>query len=182
MFTFAIAYLSIPVFLVLFTFFSIPFVLLSAIALVVLVFCLYNYLQSGYTKDFRLRFLVKYWPLILISIVVTYLCVVSPFKVWDWEKHFAVLNTLVESSWPPVVKLNEETWFLRYYLGWYIVPALLAKMFGSQLLTAFMFIWTATGVFTTLFLAFSHFRKMHHFLLPRQYFSFSLGWTLSVLG
>ena len=180
MFTFAIAYLSIPVFIIFFSFLSMPFVPIIAIALIVLVFCLCRsrYIERG--EDFSFQMLVHYWPLLLISLVVTYICVVSPFKVWDWEKHFAVLNTLVESSWPPVVKLNEQTWFLRYYLGWYVVPALLAKMFGAQLLTAFMFIWTATGVFTTLFLAFSHFRKTHHFFIATTVFFLFSG--LDIIG
>ncbi len=180
MFTFAIAYLSIPVFIILFSFLSMPFVPIIAIALIVLVFCLCRsrYVERG--KDFSFQMLVHYWPLLLISLVVTYICVVSPFKIWDWEKHFAVLNTLVESSWPPVVKLNEQTWFLRYYLGWYVVPSLFAKVFESQLLTFFMFIWTATGVFTTLFLAFSYLRKTSHlFIAVSVFFLFS---GLDIIG
>ena len=175
MFLFAISYLSIPVFLVLFTFFSAPFVLLSAAALTVLIFCLYRCQYDGQIRDFSLRILVDYWPLLLISIVITYLCVVSPFKIWDWEKHFTVLNTLVESSWPPVITLNEQTWFLRYYLGWYMVPALLAKIFGAQLLTLFMFIWTATGVFTALFLAFNNLQKITHLFIAALVFLFFSG-------
>ena len=180
MFTFAIAYLSIPVFLVLFTFFSMPFVLLSAAALIVLVFCLCQFRHAHSNNNLNLRTLIDYWPLLLVSAIVTYLCVVSPFKIWDWEKHFAVLNTLAASSWPPVVDVHEQTWFLRYYLAWYAVPALLTKIFGSQLLTAFIFIWTATGVFTTLLLAFKSLSKASHlFIAVAVFFSFS---GLDIIG
>ena len=179
MFTLAIIYLSLPVFLVLFTFFSITFVMLSAFALAVLIFYLYNTHKDS-SSHFNLRMLRDYWPLLLFSVVVTYLCVVSPFKIWDWEKHFTVLNTLVEYSWPPVVNVHEQTWFLRYYLAWYVVPALFTKIFGSQLLTVFMFIWTATGVFTALFLAFKGLCRVSHlFIAVTVFFIFS---GLDIIG
>ncbi len=170
LFAFAISYLAIPVFLVLFTFFSLPFMLLSAVALVALVF---GMSRSRCTQSSN-NFSINYWPLLLVALVVTYLCVVSPFKIWDWEKHFAVLNTLAASAWPPLVNVHEQVWFLRYYLAWYAVPALFAKIFGAQLLTFFMFIWTATGVFTALLLAFHSLRKVSHlFIAVTVFFLFS---------
>lgn len=181
MFIFAVVYLSIPVFLILFTFFSTPFVLMSAVALIVIVFCLYKCQQSGHSRDFRLRIFVDYWPLLLVSLVVTYLCVVSPFKIWDWEKHYAVFNSLIQNSWPPVVELGEQTWFLRYFPAYYVLPALFAKILGSQLLTVSMFIWTATGLFTALFLAFSHLQqKPRHLFVAALIFFFFAG--LDIVG
>ena len=47
MFLIAILYLIITVFIILFTFFSTPFVVPSAAALIILVFCLYRTYHSG---------------------------------------------------------------------------------------------------------------------------------------
>lgn len=165
MFTLAIAYLSLPVFLVLFTFFSTPFVWLSAIALVVLLFCLLNSQQD--TKVYHKIKIRHCWPLLLVALVVTYLCVVSPFDIWDWEKHYAIFNALINKSWPPVVELKEQTYFLRYFTAWYALPSLFAKIFGTQLLTLAIFIWTTAGVFIALLLAFSYLSKTSHlFTVP----------------
>ena len=159
MFTLAIAYLSLPIFIVLFTFFSTPFVILSSISLVVFIFCLHNSWQNTQDKNLCWQYLIKYWQLMLFILILTAICIVFPIDVWDWEKHFAVMNTLVESSWPPVVDLNEETWFLRYCIAWYILPALLAKLFGLQFITLVTVIWTATGLFIAMLLAFHNISK-----------------------
>ena len=159
MFIFGIVYLSIPVFLVLFTFFSNPFVLLSAVALVLLVFCLYKSHYEGSNLDLHLQTLTRYWPLLLVSFTIVYLSLVYPLKIQDWGKNFAVLNALVGESWPPVIEVNEQTWFLRYCVAWYALPALFAKILGLQSLTVAMVIWTATGLFIALVLAFHNIRK-----------------------
>ena len=159
MFIFGVVYLSIPVFLVLFTFFSAPFVLLSAIALVLLVFCLYKSHYEGSNIDLHVQTLTRYWPLLLVSLTITYLSLAYPFEQADWLKHFSILNALVGESWPPVIEVNEQTWFLRYYAAWHALPALFAKILGLQSLTVAMVIWTATGLFIALVLAFHNIRK-----------------------
>ena len=172
MFIFGIVYLSIPVFLILFAFFSTPFVLLSAIALVVLIFCLCKSHHKEANTSFHLQTLVRYWPLLLVSFAITYLS--ASFNVWDWEKHFAVFNALIRGSWPPVVEIREQTWFLRYCAAWYIMPALFAKIFGDQFLTFAMIIWTITGVCSVLVIAFHKLQKMRHlFIAALVFFLFS---------
>ena len=175
MFIFGIVYLSIPVFLVLFTFFSAPFVLLSAIALVLLVFCLYKSPYEGSKIDLHLQTLYRCWPLLLVSLTIAYLSLVYPFKYQDWGKHFAVLNTLIGQSWPPVIDVDEQTWFLRYYVAWYTLPALFAKILGLQSLTAAMVFWTVTGLFIALMLAFHNMRKTWPLFVSALVFFFFSG-------
>ena len=159
MFIFGVVYLSIPVFLVLFTFFSAHFVLLSAVALVLLVFCLCKSHYEGSNLDLHLQTLARYWPLLLVTFIITYLTIVYPFEHRDWEKHFAFLNVLIKSPWPPVIELNGQNYFFRYCVAWFVVPALFAKILGLQFLTVAMVIWTATGLFIALVLAFHNIRK-----------------------
>lgn len=176
MFTFAIVYISLPVFLVLFTFFSTPYVLLSAVALVVLVFYLYSSWQSTHDKNFCWQSLARYWPLLLVALIITCLCVISPsVSTYDWEKNYPVFNLLIEKPWPHAIAIHEQDYFLRYYVAWYVVPALFAKIFGAQLLTVFITIWTAIGIVGMLFLAFSHLNRTSHLFVAVLIFFFFSG-------
>lgn len=170
MFLFVIIYLSAPVFLVLFSFFSYPFVVSSSVALTVLIFCLYRTQREEDNRFFCLQAIVRYWPLLLVTITITSLCFVSPFDVWDWDKHFAFFNLLQEKSWPPVIELNGDTWFLRFYLGWYMLPALFVKIFGASLLTPSMLIWTAAGMLATLVIAFHQLDKARYLFIATLVF------------
>ena len=168
MFTVAIIYLAIPIFLALFTFFSFPFVILSAAALICLIFCLQkSYYREACNSDIRLNLttIVHYWPLLLVSFTIAYLSLAYPINEWDWEKHFAVFDALIKETWPPVIEVKNQIWFLRYYVAWYIVPALVSKIFGSQLLTFAMIFWSVTGLFIALVLAFHNIRKIQYLFI-----------------
>lgn len=72
-----------------------------------------------------------------------------PFgRSWDWLKHFAVINELARYPWPPV---NDETHtFLRYALGFYLVPGLVARLFGERVIEPMVFLQTWLGLFLVL--------------------------------
>ena len=180
MFSFSIFYLSLPVFLFLFSFFSYPFVILSTVALVVLVFCLYTDRYLDRHGHFRLNLLTSYWPFVLIAVAVSCLCLAFPFQIWDWEKHYAVFDLLVSRAWPPVLEIDDKTWVLRYYVAWYALPALISKLFGAQLLSLAMIVWTAVGIFVSLFLAFHKLQKPSHLFLVAVVFLLFSG--LDIVG
>ena len=77
----------------------------------------------------------------------------------DWDKHRAILLDLARGSWPVRLPLwvsdlaiyfpgevELTGYLLRYYLGYYIVPALLAKWFGVAALNWAVALWTWSGV------------------------------------
>ena len=66
-------------------------------------------------------------------------------------------------------------------MAWYVVPALFAKIFGEQLLTFFMYVWTATGIFIVLSLSFSYLKKLRHLLVAALVFFFFSGLDAAVL-
>ena len=74
-----------------------------------------------------------------------------PFgRSWDWLKHFAVINELARYPWPPI---NETTHtFLRYALGYYLVPGLAARWFGAWVIVPMVFLETWAGLFLVLLL------------------------------
>ena len=178
MFIFAVAYLSFPVFIILFSFFSTPFVVLSTAALVVLIFCLYRTYQSN--SNWQIKSLVKYWPLLLVSLLAAYFSVVVGFDAPDWKNYFAISNALTNNTWPPVLEVDGQTWFLRYYLSWFVPSSLLAKIFGLQVITPAMFVWQAVGIFIALLLMFQNLHKAKHLLLATLVFFLFSG--LDIVG
>ena len=172
MFVIALLYIIIPIFLVLFTFFSSLFVVPSAIALTVVVYCLFKH-KSKLRDDCRREF-IRYWPLLLAALLLSYLCVVVKFDTYDWSNLFAIFNSLVNNTYPPVIELDGQTWFLRYYVSWFMPPAIVAKFFGSQFLVPAMFVWTAMGIFIAMLLMFHNLsKKRHMFLAIVVFFLFS---------
>lgn len=168
MFIFALLYLATPVFMILFTFFSMPFVVLSAIAIVILIFCLHK--THKVDSNLPPKPLAEYWPLLLIALLAAYYSVVVGFDAPDWKNHFAISNSLIENTWPPVIEVDGQTWFLRYYLSWFVPSALFAKIFGSQAITSAMFAWQFAGMLIALLLLFQNLHRARHLLLAALVF------------
>ena len=175
MFSVGICYLLLPVFVLCFTFFSMPFVVLTAVALVITIFCLHNLHLSEHNNPVQVRSLTKYWPLLLVSLSVAYLCLMLPFASHCWTRHYATLNLLTESTWPSVIELDGEQYFLRYYLAWFMFPVLAAKIFGSQFITPSIFVWSAFGLCIAMVLIFSNLRRVHHLFIAAIVFLFFSG-------
>ncbi|KXK12026.1 MAG: hypothetical protein UZ22_OP11002000143 [Microgenomates bacterium OLB23] len=85
-----------------------------------------------------------------ISLVWVYLSGTGGFVFQnsDWVKHTAILRDLVVMEWPVQYNATFTTsvTFLNYYLGMYMVPALIGKLFGMQVALAVQFLWIFCGV------------------------------------
>ena len=176
MFPALIIYLCIPLFLFLFTFLNLWFTSLSAMLLVALVCCVWRTQQQQATP--LPHPLYRYWPMLLVVTGIVYGGIWSPFNYWDWQKHFAILNLLIDHDWPPHIELVGHEHFLRYGVGWYLVPALMTRVFGVVALTPTMFIWTLLGVCLALLLGLREMRKWWHLLLATLVFFFFSGLDL----
>ena len=173
MFTIGIIFLSIPIFLFLFTFLSTPFIISSSLALASLIFYLYR-LQLEHDSFLSLRLFRKYWPLLLVSFIISYISLSYPFESNDWKKHFAFFNILRENSWPPIFYFDKQTWFLRHHLAFYLVPSLFTKIFGQYFLITAAIVWTTIGLFITMSLAFHSVQRASHlFIAALVFFLFS---------
>lgn len=63
---------------------------------------------------------------------------------FDWHKHHAIFNDLMNYEWPVVYKDGS---MLTYYLGQYIVPSFVGKLFNSSLaMTWSIPVWNAIGL------------------------------------
>ena len=67
----------------------------------------------------------------------------------DWKKHYALFFDLVNGQWPVVLNDFGSTTgksHLVYYLGYYLAPASIGKIFGWKFMTAFLIPYTAFAV------------------------------------
>lgn len=135
-FSFAVFYLSIPAFLFLFGFvkpvFAYPIAVLLAVSLWFSTWHIYAKNQISLYVAAIIPALALVWLVGFPS---------GPF-VWDWIKHWALINTLAENSWPIAIPLKEGVASLRFYIAAYLVPAGLHKLSTSLpiwLLTACWF-------------------------------------------
>jgi hypothetical protein len=118
----------------------------------------------------------------VIAALFLWLCgYVRPFgHTYDWLKHFAVINELAQHPWPPI---NEATGtFLRYSLGYYLIPGLFTKAFGSRWIELFVFLQTWIGLCLLLALVLQKVRPTRPLLFVLLFLLFSgldlVGWLI----
>lgn len=75
----------------------------------------------------------------------------NPF---DWGPRFALVRDLVVAPWPVSYLKGADLLLLRAPLGYYLVPSLLGKMVGVELVDLLLFGWTALGVMIFFLVAF----------------------------
>jgi hypothetical protein len=67
---------------------------------------------------------------------------------FDWAKHYVIIDFLTEHPWPATDRLQHYgDSALRYYLGWYLVPAAIQKIVNSHVPIFAMSAWSTLGVF-----------------------------------
>lgn len=66
----------------------------------------------------------------------------------DWPKHNAIIHDLSEKDWPVIYENGNDVSMLTYYIGQYIVPAFLGKVFvfGFQEVLCINWIWSSIGL------------------------------------
>ena len=89
--------------------------------------------------------------LIIAVILITLVCIVVGIggvfpQAGDWYKHNAVLRDLTKSTWP-VYYDRYDRCMLTYYIGQYLVPAIIGKITGSfSASNIAMSIWCISGL------------------------------------
>ena len=143
-------YIYVPVAIFMFGFTKTWIAIITCVIIAVFLRKLYSdhskKLCEGMQINVSLKCLI--WAILLLAIV----CVLAGFggitvQAGDWWKHNAVIHDLVEKDWP-VYYTREEYSLLTYYLGQYMLPALVGKIFGHSFRVASicMGIWGFAGV------------------------------------
>ena len=145
----AIVYLMLPVIIWLVGWFhwwlGLPAVLLLALAL-----------RKALLGSWRVSLRPVTWVLLLIAfawVMATAAGGVFDINNPDMEKHRAILFDLSRGNWPTYLPTYLDLpVLLRYYLGYYMVPGLLASWFGVAALNWSVALWTWCGVALALLL------------------------------
>jgi hypothetical protein len=175
LFVVAFLYLFLPAIVVLFRFQSWHFGVPVLVAAAAIVYWLTRYLRAA--PGTLLWPSWPSWPFLLMAMLAVWMTgTVPPFaENLDWIKHYALFNTLANQSWPPGVVTEHGIGTLRYSLGFYVVPSLVAKYAGMAFLGPAIYAWTTVGMYLVLILAFGA-RSLpvaHRFILAGVFLLFS---------
>jgi hypothetical protein len=104
-----------------------------------------------------------------------------PFgRPWDWIKHYSVMNELAQNPWPPINEADHT--FLRYALGFDLIPGLIAKLLGDRLMVPAVFLQTWIGLLLVLALLLEKIRPARPAIFLSVFLLFSgldlVGWIL----
>jgi hypothetical protein len=101
-----------------------------------------------YPKKVSFKFKPLHIFALLVALGWTYLSGAGgfAFQNGDWVKHNAMLYDLVTRDWPVTYTINDVPAFLNYYLGLYMVPALIGKLTNMQTALNAQFVWIFCGV------------------------------------
>lgn len=121
---------------------SVPLIAVSCCAL-------YRALRSMETTEEPQTLHFTWVELLLVFLALLLGCVVCGqggffYQDVDWPKHNAILHDLTERAWPVVYDGDA---MLTYYLGNYLVPALVGRLFSSVSVTFLALpVWNALGL------------------------------------
>jgi len=149
-------YINIPVFIYLFGWIKFAIALLTS---VLLIFFLKK-LFICYTKD-KITSVEKIdMPLIGFIGIIFFIFIYCYYmgysgnvpQAGDWAKHNAIMHDLIEKDWPVYYKNEDEYSMLTYYIGQYLVPAIIGKIFNNFRIAEIMqYIWSTLGIILVYF-------------------------------
>jgi hypothetical protein len=89
-------------------------------------------------------------PAIVLTGLWVFLSGVGGYAFQNWDHHWrnAVFRDLISYDWPVVYAAPDRgpIKMLIYYVGHWLLPALVGKLLGWQAANAFLFLWTWLGV------------------------------------
>ena len=138
----AILYLSIPLLVFCVSFLAVP---LAVICTAAIAFVLYRVIRQTELRgapvlsDLVLVFIAAAWTVAAGVTTIGY-------QTFDWPKHYAIFDAL-NGRWPVV---RESGLYLRYSLGFYLVPSLFSKVVGLPVAIA---TWSCLGLWIAFRLA-----------------------------
>ena len=130
----SICYLYIPIIIFLVGF-TRPVICLTVLILTgIAAYRFANYLRKG---DFENKTLQIKWSVFIgamvFFLIIGYYAGLGRWtdQPYDWYKHNAILQDLIDHKWPVYYSNSGERSMLTYYIGHYLVSALFGKITGS---------------------------------------------------
>lgn len=104
--------------------------------------------------------------LVLVTVAISYWCMSAGLGGFtaqsaDWPKHNVLLLDLINKSWPVHYTLGAHHGILSYYIGFYIIPAMMGKLFGFNFAQDIMLIWATIGIILTILQLYRYIGNVH---------------------
>ena len=143
----ALSLLYLPVIIFLMTWIN-PVIGFFASAGCVISIILFTRCQENTPIDIHLVSVIIF--IALTVIILAYHGALSIFKPqhYDWYKHNTILSDLIEKDWPVVYTESGSNVMLCYYIGIYIIPAVIGKLIGFLPALACMYIQSVIVITT----------------------------------
>lgn len=95
---------------------------------------------------------IFFLSMLLLFILILIWCIYSGqggfnTQYYDWQKHNVILNDLIKIKWPVRYNMAGKQGVLSYYIGFYLVPALVGKATSFNIAQDAMLFWSALGIF-----------------------------------
>lgn len=92
------------------------------------------YIKTSFQETYEIKPIILLTSSILIVIWILYGGIGKiGYQNFDYVKHNSIYHDLLNIAWPVQSVLENETYYLVYYFGYYIVPAIVGKIFNSYL-------------------------------------------------
>jgi hypothetical protein len=113
-----------------------------------LIYCLYNlFVRTDFHFDRRDLFRLLWFVFLACLLGLASGAGGFLYRNLDWQKHYALMNFLADSSWPPRIVLEgQPPIVLRYSVGWYLLPALVLKLTQLPVQDLLLSDWLVIGM------------------------------------
>lgn len=129
---FIYVYIPVTIFLLLWTK---PFI--AAICMIAIGIAGYSFFGKMKAAEFKMPQKKTILVFVFVALFLAWICYYAGYgrftnQASDWNKHNAVLFDLIHKEWPVYYHNGNEYSMLTYYIGQYIVPALVGKVAHSE--------------------------------------------------
>lgn len=145
----SLGYIYIPIVIFLFGWTKVYIAIICSAALLFGMVILYQDYTAMQTEDFYIK-KSSFFIVVLFFLIIGYYAGWGRFteQSSDWWKHNMILSDLINRSWPVYYTNEGEYSMLTYYLGQYMVPALVGKICHSYRTAEIAtLIWAELGLF-----------------------------------
>lgn len=153
LFSIAYIYIYIPCITFVLTWLK-PFIgVVVAVALIVLLVDMIRKQRDEDRNDDEDYLKIRLINLIIVAAVVLGITFIAGWPGYghqteDWNKHNAIMNDLKDRNWPVIYENKNERALLTYYIGQYLVPSFIGKVFSATFRSTLSinWIWSSVGL------------------------------------
>ena len=146
-------YVYVPVFIFAATWLRPIFAIMSCLMMTLALVLYFRHLIVSMKTESDKIFSINVIFLVIIAIFIFLVGIICGWSGYgyqfdDWAKHNAILHDLLERSWPVIYRNNGQTSFLTYYIGQYLTPAFIGKLFhlSFRMVLLFNWLWSSLGL------------------------------------